>query len=466
MISKSDEVNYEEKEGSIGTLPLVPGVDSLGHGYDIFHRYANTMDATISLFNLGDETTKNINDTEYSIPKCVEFRFCNENELKSYSGDTIKEYITSLSNVAKLSGQYDCFTGSVECDFDSKYLTKSDYSYTKVINIIRKWILSLPDESKLKLMLKDTVKNDLDSLDPKKLFDKYGTHYLSELVVGAKATYNSEVNRQLFQSSYSIRTVAEVSYKDLVKSITASEEATYGKSIKNYQAESAFKMHTIGGLPEYASYIMSGQYDKWLDSITKNPQFCDFTDNGLKPIWNLCSTANRVKELEDYFYNVYVKLKQLNVYVTNLDVVFSDSADVPAPAGFVRIEDDINAGHKHDYLFICYKINLGNYEKVEKPPVTDIKVIVSDKGLKEAPDKGYKLIPHDLNSGFGGKSKYIYITYTNDPSKGKPIRGIRVIRSKDYDVPAPSGFYKHPEDLKESTGGDYVFLCTSTDLEN
>ncbi|MEC2040285.1 MAC/perforin domain-containing protein [Bacillus altitudinis] len=444
------------------TVPDVPGLDVLGYGYDVFGRYANTQNATRKLFNLGEMVLKNIDNKDYNIPKCVNFRFINENSLQIFSGETLSEYMSALNNILKVDGNYNFFSGSLEVDFNKKFLTKSNYAFTKVLNSIQKWILSLPDESILvSLYMDEIVKKDLEELTPENLFDKYGTHYLQEIIVGAKATYNTVVNKLLYESEFSISTMAQMSYKYTVNSISASDKLKYEESIKNYKRFSEETLHTFGGRPEYSSNIKNGSYDKWIESIEENAVFCDFAPKGLKPIWNLCTNPDRKKVLIDAFSS-YAKSKEKKIgqpCINGLDIIYSSKPDVEPPNDYIRINYDLNKGHGHDYLYICYRNGLDNDEA--NLPITDIKVIVSDEELTKAPDERYTLIRHDLNAGLGSKTKYIYIAYTQNTQLGLPIRGISLIYGDTPDVPAPSGYTKIPVDLKQSAGGEYVYICTS-----
>lgn len=163
------------------------------------------------------------------------------------------------------------------------------------------------------------------------------------------------------------------------------------------------------------------------------------------------------KQLSEAF-EPYVKTKTVKypkLWINGLVIVSSSSKDVPPEYGYKKIGYDINQGHKHDFLYLCFKEGLDDDKDIK--PITDIKILISDS--KPSPTEGYKLIERDLNAGMGGK--YVYISYTTDTSRGNPIRGIKIINGNEPDIPAPYGYRKVDGDLKVSRGGDFVYICTS-----
>lgn len=68
----------------------------------------------------------------------------------------------------------------------------------------------------------------------------------------------------------------------------------------------------------------------------------------------------------------------------------------------------------------------------------------------------------DLNEGAGGE--YVYLCYSTDPSKGPPITAIQVAASssKDDCDCIPPGYTKVEGDLNKGAGGKYVYVSYVT----
>ncbi len=91
------------------------------------------------------------------------------------------------------------------------------------------------------------------------------------------------------------------------------------------------------------------------------------------------------------------------------------------------------------------------------PPITDIRVIMSDDSGVQPPP-GYLKIPVDLNKGSGGK--YIYLCYKRS-EKDSPVTGLTVLLGKN--TPPPAGYIKLPEDLNAGAGGEFIYFAYKKD---
>jgi hypothetical protein len=57
--------------------------------------------------------------------------------------------------------------------------------------------------------------------------------------------------------------------------------------------------------------------------------------------------------------------------------------------------------------------------------------------------------------------KRVYLCYRREPyDSAKAIKDIMVISGDSKDIPAPYGFVKIPHDLNSGAGGKFIYLCT------
>jgi hypothetical protein len=130
--------------------------------------------------------------------------------------------------------------------------------------------------------------------------------------------------------------------------------------------------------------------------------------------------------------------------ISEVIVIRGGSSGIQPPAGYVKINADLNAGAGGDYIYACYKKGVG-------APITSL--CVTRDGGAPLPDAKYTRINVDLNDGAGGD--YIYLWYTKDPDCAA-IDDIIVQFGKGSRPPA--GYTWIPVDLNDGAGGQYIWL--------
>jgi hypothetical protein len=132
--------------------------------------------------------------------------------------------------------------------------------------------------------------------------------------------------------------------------------------------------------------------------------------------------------------------------ITELRVI-TGSSNVQPPAGFTRINVDLNRNAGGTYIYLCYKKGLGT-------PITGLFVTLDYWSPPTVPV--FTRINVDLNQGAGGD--YIYLWYTKDPGC-TTITDLVVIYGGNAGIHPPAGYIKINADLNHDAGGDYIYLC-------
>ena len=293
------------------------------------------------LFNLGEMTEVRPDKEEYTylIPKILKrywapYRYT---VFEIHTGNSIEKFRASLSSKTCLEGNYGFYSGALEVGFSKSSLRITRMKYTKIMQLITRWIIQLPDPNDLKELLISEVKEDIDgNLDPAVLFDKYGTHYLWNLIVGGRVSYTSATNSERYKSTTAVIVAAEMSYQSAAGSISASNQTKYGESIDSFNQASQIKARARGGKAAYISAIKTSgisqeNWEAWASSVEDCPEFVGYVDNkrqpSLRPIWELCSDKDRFSKLETA-YKEYAE-KQPRLIQVNLSPVFKHSATNP-----------------------------------------------------------------------------------------------------------------------------------------
>jgi len=248
------------------------------------------------LFDLTKKEKKQIDEHhEYYVPTNVAFIPVRKASYKSITGRTIEQYQTRFCTAVGIKSQYGGFEASLEAEFRSETFRRSSHEYATIMDIIECWQLSMEDP---KSALLPEAAERLAELPPTELFDKYGTHYLKSILVGARANYSCTVDTHAFQSKFKLHSVAEASYKSVVN-LEAKVSTDIERAMASFRENSTIIVTTWGGNPRFARNIANGMYEQWSESTQEQPVFMGFGYEGLCPIWELCGDEGRKAVLED-----------------------------------------------------------------------------------------------------------------------------------------------------------------------
>ena len=132
--------------------------------------------------------------------------------------------------------------------------------------------------------------------------------------------------------------------------------------------------------------------------------------------------------------------------------------------GYTKVDGDIRVGGRKNYVALGYK-------KENKPPITDIKAIISKSKAKEEFLIGnsiYRMIKDrdyngDINRGSGGV--FIFLYYTTDPNAGQPIKDLifasyptKINTTKDVVKNASESIGSGDLDINHGRGGPYNYI--------
>lgn len=448
-------------------IPDIEGIDSLGMGYDIFDTYADRTKVKGAILNISA-----INKAGLLNNSKIE-----NSHYKSISGTDISTYSSSLMQSCNISGGYRGFSGAIRESFSQSRYSSTEYSFATVNIYVHKYGLYITDRNiadSLKPYLNTTFRNRLNDADfnIQTLFQTYGTHCMTGVIVGARLDYNVSAKTSDISGSKSISVYAEASYRNLLMNASVSGSGVTDTEFSTYKSSEEKKLKAYGGSSEYAvSIATKGDYDAWLETINDNPVFCDYYENSLMPIWEFCDDATRKAAIEDAFLT-WADDRQINISATpknaiiGLIIVTSDLGDYSDIEGvrYYKINQDLNEGAGGDYIYIYAAVGLDN--STTNPPITGL--ILHDTEDTSVSDASYTKISTDLNKGADGD--YIYLYYTTDPTKGNPIRAMNVYNYNDntrvYSYGASSSqIYSSvlntkgaTQDLNEGSGGDYIYL--------
>jgi hypothetical protein len=276
-----------------------PGLDSIGFSYDVFRgQFASPESTKIALFKLGEPVEFDTAGGLFYKPETVRVQWLEDANIVATSGTRASDYQSNLAAQAGLAGGYGFFKGSLEFQFNETQRRSTVFNFVTQTDQYDIALLTLDPNVPVRDLLRERTTADIETLEPTVLFERYGTHYLHSLIVGAAATYSAATNTTRYSSNVGLTVAAEMSYRGATGQLSAEQRTQYGEAIKEFREASTIKVHARGGQAEFAGKIVDGNYDDWRQSIRQNLVFVSLNDDSLQPLWELCEDPTRRTELK------------------------------------------------------------------------------------------------------------------------------------------------------------------------
>ena len=131
--------------------------------------------------------------------------------------------------------------------------------------------------------------------------------------------------------------------------------------------------------------------------------------------------------------------------ISEVTVIYGGSSGIQPPAGYIKVNVDLNYYVGGDFIYVCYKRGVG-------APVTGLAVTYNSG----SPPTGYAWtrINVDLNRGVSG-SDDIFLWYTKDPA----CSTIDDIMVQIDNTTFPDGYTMINADLNYGAGGPFIYIA-------
>ncbi len=296
---------------------LVPGAEIVGYGYNIFGDYS--FDSAIRpLFKLGAPSPWVApSGKTYDLPTNVPAPGGSGSSASASFFATASDFVSYFQGSASVSGSVCAFSASFSSSYSTSQQVSSSNSWALVNADLVSWHVGINYSPEILL---DEVKNDPDwkalpqTFDPNdrantlafyRFFQKFGTHFISNVVVGGSLYYYFAVSRDANYSAEQIETSASAEYHGLICSAQAEAQANWGHCAQgwtsNRQSHAVTVPATAGVIdwvnPPDGAYDQNGGFASWKTEVTNNPSRCKFS---LTPIWMLFSGTQWLALQEAY----------------------------------------------------------------------------------------------------------------------------------------------------------------------
>jgi hypothetical protein len=488
-----------------------PAQEYVGWGYDLTGNYADPNYRRGWVFK-AHKLPQEWTDSAH-IP--------NSAEVISYSGETVSEYLSTMSNKFEAGGKYKLFSGSVKVNFDQSYYSINKTSFATVQFKANKWTYEVISNRRnggdLRSYMDEQAAKDIndDTKDFRFIFKTYGTHVITGVTMGARMDYSSTMVSSFNKTGKSLSVLTEADFKWATGSANAKNAYSSETERKEFQEYRQVRRKVWGGNSEYGFYMentdqnstFQDKFSPWLSSIDINNMVMnDFTENSMLPIWEFVSDSNSTRrEYLKTSYEQYLKESQISQYDGNLpsrnciiDIIVRTSKNSNMPETidyngnrYTKMDMDLNRKAKGDFIYLYYLYGSDSTTGSLKP-ITRLWLSQDKKEgkAKTLPGSNFELIDCDLNKGAGGHYIYLFVsrskqeTYslydpvtrsTHTTTKNfNPIRSLEIFNKSAgqtlfSDNLIVTGYMdaetseSGPLDLNYTVGGDFIYLLFSRD---
>lgn len=275
--------------------------DVLGYGYDVTYEYFNaspqSMKAQVidvdAYVKNGEAWDYNLNPSSYG---------------EMIVGSTAQDFVSQMTSHGDIKIGADVFTGSLEANFSTYYEYSSKYSIAQYFMYIRqKQIYLNAATSELIPYLTSKFKEDLQTKSSTYIIAHYGTHVLTNNVLGARltVTYRSLVTSE---TSAKRETVKAGCSSNILSVFQINVNESYRDSLITKNKEQLLIYKTEGGDPSKAlvgtlnldsSVTPQVNISSWQNSCnTSNMVLIDAIPGTVIPLYEFVSDATKRNELK------------------------------------------------------------------------------------------------------------------------------------------------------------------------
>ena len=273
-------------KGLVAAIPVGPekrGFEWLGYGYKGYEYYADTRSV------VGNNSIFDMKNGK------ANYETIAHSEEHWTTGESKSKYYNKLFSNLELGGTYEMFSAGVTANFDKSLLMNYEYDFGSKTRVAQLYRLTVPDDAPLD----ETFSRELNSMDPDKLFNKYGTHVLRSFIVGGRFEYWSYSEKNCQEESFNFKAALDAGFDKVFK-------AKGGGGSESNQEEK----HVInrGQYSNWGGDVVEGTYQQWFAGIKEtNAVIAAFEKGSLVPLYDLVRDNPKRQELLKTAHASYMK---------------------------------------------------------------------------------------------------------------------------------------------------------------
>lgn len=210
------------------------------------------------------------------------------------------EFTRKIRADLSLSAKFKILEASLATHYKFSSTQRKDYFFARSTSIVERAQLRVIEASPAILQSRviAPVAHFLLKESPQRIFQSYGTHVTTGLVVGGTLEMWSSSQASKFSSESEFKISVEASFKKLIKgsaSLTTSESRLAGR------------IETAEGLIARGGRFVTGRnaLEAWAGSIRGDAQEIKYLPDGVIPIWELIPNAQKAGEVKKWYEVVF-----------------------------------------------------------------------------------------------------------------------------------------------------------------
>lgn len=330
-----DLPNVESSVSNVTTRAAGDGVyDVLGYGYDITDEYMGENSTRLKILDVEAFVKANPNRFDKQFLGVIDQRCFAGANAQSFLSQIITDtnFSGSVGSLPEKKDKEGFFSGTITTGFktSSKYSYSSKYSFARaeVFKKQRRYLLNTDIETLSKYLLSSFVE-DLNKYSADKIVEMYGTHVLTNIIVGGKYTayYKSAIIEE--NSSTEKTEIVSAGAKYNLSNIGLDAHGSWSKTEveernkKNSNWECYIKAlggstsgTTITLVPEQGP-TFTINLGAWTESVDdQHSRLFDVNWNATYPIYDLISDPIKKQEIKEAVFR-YIDSKKIEMLNTS-----------------------------------------------------------------------------------------------------------------------------------------------------
>ncbi|KAI0683623.1 hypothetical protein BC835DRAFT_1423177 [Cytidiella melzeri] len=283
----------------------IPGMWMLGATYVVLGgRYAESRSTRQQVIDWSkcEFRQQEYGGRTYSVPAVVDYLSNTGGDYYSCSGTSATEYMQELSIHAGFDVKVPGFSASTSVDFSKSELQNLSHAFARVTSEVTHYNLTLHQPQEIIPLLKPWFVDVLENMEPFELYDMYGTHLLSSLIIGGRALFLTATDTRSYSSELSFSFAAERSASFKLAEGNMSMSAEERAAMDSFNESSECWVTTKGGNPRYCNESFLTNVEAWKASVIEYPEFIEFGPSPcLRGLWEFASTPDRRNVLKQAY---------------------------------------------------------------------------------------------------------------------------------------------------------------------
>jgi hypothetical protein len=291
-------------------IERLPGTDLLGWTYNVFGALTQptsrlkcvvpTMAAfETAAYDPAVHARTVIEGVEYYYPKICSHLDVDQSSPRLDYSSVSTDIQFSLAASLNIKAKRGAFSGSLSAKYSKEVSRQSETHYLLITDNFNYGHAELPNLTQSSFDATFWTDLNNDAVSAETLFKKYGTHFVTGLVIGGQYLASFYAAKSSSYSATTFEADASLKYSNMVGSIRV------GGSMDLSTSTTVNKVNVSGSISITGGDVSKTKWADWSPTVAADPKPVMFTENGLVPVWTYCTSSTRASYLSAQFDDLY-----------------------------------------------------------------------------------------------------------------------------------------------------------------